>query len=215
MTVQVRKSPKKCCSSALRPFTELHDSLAWSSIMCLVIRGVCARAKRVLIARVTGPAAWRAALELAPDDPPLVLALGTVVAAQQRVDEAVTLLRRAVALDSSAVSAWTQLGVALFMRHDLGSAGEALRRALALAPENLSARHHLSMVLLARGDRDSAVRELDRILLIDPAYVPARLDLAVHALDAADYDRALGHLDAALQADDGNQRARFNEHFEN
>src|SRR6266568_3993968 len=87
--------------AALERAVELDAAnvLAWDNLARL-----CLLAGRLDAAE----AAWRGGLEFAPDDARLVLGLGTTVATQQRVDEAVPLLRRAVALDPNSASAWTQ-----------------------------------------------------------------------------------------------------------
>jgi Flp pilus assembly protein TadD len=90
-----------------------------------------------------------------------------------------------------------QLGVLLFIGHDLGSATEALREALALEPENSEARYQLAMVLLARGDAE-AVKELERVLIVAPDHVGALTDLGVLALARGDHAGAAARLERAL-----------------
>src|SRR5262249_14780038 len=80
-----------------------------------------------------------AALEAAPHDGRMYLTLGLAVAGQQRLTEAVEILRRAVQLEPNSANAWEQLGVVLWLRQDLGSAADALRRALSVAPQAVSA----------------------------------------------------------------------------
>ena len=147
-------------------------------------------------ARAAGDEKWArpgdASEEVFPELSLFLVGLGTALAAQGRREEALAAFRRAVVLDPSSAEAWTQLGIALFVRRDLGSAEEVLRRALALDPENSRARRHLGMVHLALGDRQAARRELEEAARAGGGDVRAAVDLA--ALDLSE-----GRPQAALE----------------
>lgn len=153
--------------------------------------------------------AFWTALDLAPREAKLAAALGTVLAHQQKYDEAGAVLERAMSLDPNDADIRARLGVVLFLRHDLGSAEDVLVSALALAPENIVARHHLALTRLAKGDPAAAARELARVLVIEPNAVAARLDLAVIRLSSGDAAAALELLDQVLEVSEDDERAKF------
>ena len=157
---------------------------------------------------------WSEAIRTLGDDSPadlsrLYVGLALGGGAQGRTAEAVRLLQEAVAHDPESLEGWTQLGVALFLRKDFGSAAEALKRALAIDPDAVRARRHLGLVHAALGERGAARKELERALRSDPSAVNVRIDLAVLDLSDGRADQALLRLEGLeLEGEDGD-RLRF------
>jgi len=78
--------------------------LAWDNLSRLLLK----------LGRLTeAEAAARTVLEQAPHEGRIYLTLGLAVAGQQRIREAIEILRRAVELDPDSAAAWEQLGVVL------------------------------------------------------------------------------------------------------
>jgi len=181
------------------------NALAWDSLgRVLLLAGKARDAEE----------AYRRAIDAAPNWPArdlclLYAGLGTAAGALGRRDEAVQVLRRAVAVDSTCVEAWTQLGVALFLRRDFGSAGEALRRALALDPDAVRARRYLGMTHLAIGERSAARKELERAHRIDPGDVKVRADLAALDLSEGRAADALARVEGCEAPGEDGDRLRF------
>jgi Flp pilus assembly protein TadD len=90
--------------------------------------------------------AWAAALETAPDDVDLLVALAVALAAADRTGEALRVLHRATEVAPHSARAWVQLGVVALLRQDHGTAGEALLTALDLDPDDPHARFHLALL---------------------------------------------------------------------
>jgi predicted O-linked N-acetylglucosamine transferase (SPINDLY family) len=80
----------------------------------------------------------------------------------RRVDAAVPLYQRALALDPELFEAWYGLGCARHRQRGFADAADALRRAVALRPNALGARCNLAEALFQLGETDGAVAEYRR-----------------------------------------------------
>jgi tetratricopeptide (TPR) repeat protein len=114
-------------------------------------------------------AAYRAAIELAPDDPVLRFNLANVLYSAEKTAEAVTHFRRAVEIDPSYVEAWNNLGSLLAEQDQIDEATTALRYALHLMPTYADAHFNLAAILSAAGRADEACEHWEAYLLLDPA----------------------------------------------
>jgi len=146
----------------------------------------------------------------------------------ERLDDAVRLMRRAIALDPGFALAWAGLSEALeeqavftgqnLQRQDLGENSEvmeAARTAVRLAPDNARLRARLGLVLMDRtADLAAARQQLDRALALDPQEpfaltVMSRLlwskSRAEEALEFAERAMALDPLDLALKVESVNK----------
>jgi predicted TPR repeat methyltransferase len=87
-----------------------------------------------------------------PDCRPAHLALGRLLRAAGRPDDALGHLREAVHLDPGDAAARFEFGLLLFERGDLARAIDALQNALRLAPDRAVARFHLGRAWLESAD---------------------------------------------------------------
>jgi|GEM_PF-2438521 len=88
-------------------------------------------------------AAYRAGIRIEPEDVRLANNLAFVLASQRiKLDEALTLARKAVTKDEQRASYHDTLGVVLMARNELPAARQAFERGLALDPANAALRQH-------------------------------------------------------------------------
>ncbi len=88
-------------------------------------------------------AAYRAGIRVEPEDVRLANNLAFVLASQRiKLDEALTLARKAVTKDEQRASYHDTLGVVLMARNELPAARQAFERGLALDPANAALRQH-------------------------------------------------------------------------
>jgi DNA-binding transcriptional MerR regulator len=92
--------------------------------------------------------------------------------------------RRALAIDASLASAWTNLAVLLERRGERAEALSAAERAVLLDPEQPEARYNLACLLADAGERGLAVAQYHRVLDRAPDFADARHNLAILTSDA-------------------------------
>jgi tetratricopeptide (TPR) repeat protein len=126
-------------------------------------------------------AAFRQALAHDPLHAPSLNYLGYMLAERgDRLDEAVSLVERALAIDPDNGSYLDSLGWALFKQKKVDQAEPLLRRAAEQAPNNSVVQDHLGDVLWAAGKRPEAVAAWTQSLggdrdAIDPKVVEAKI----------------------------------------
>lgn len=103
---------------------------------------------------------------------------GVKARVEQRFDEAIDLLQRAVALQPGNSDALVQLGLARLATDDLDGAGDAFNRALAIAPGYHDARVGLARIAWRKGDLDGARGYAEQVLAAQPGNADAQEILA-------------------------------------
>lgn len=119
---------------------------------------------------------------------------------QGRLQDAIELFRRALALEPDVAEAWYELGYALRAVGRFQDALEAYERALALnirSPEEVHLNRGVIFSDHLRQD-DAAERELRTALDIAPHYLPALLNLGNLHEERGERDQALACYDAAM-----------------
>jgi len=133
------------------------------------------------------------ALVLNPGDATILLVAGRLESILGRVDEAIDLFRRSVAVDPLSGEGHYYLGSRHFKAHHLEEAADSLKLALSLSPGGVAGHFTLGLVWLAQGDAPAALAEiqkekLDGLRVLGTAVVQ-------HVLgDAAASDAALEEL---------------------
>jgi tetratricopeptide (TPR) repeat protein len=102
-----------------------------------------------------------------PGEPEFHNNLGLALAAADRIDEAITSYRRALALKPGHAVAWNNLGLALQEQTDFAGAIAAFRRAIEIDSQFARARWNLSLALLDDGQFAEGFREYEWRLAID------------------------------------------------
>lgn len=126
-------------------------------------------------------AAFRQVIARDPRHAPALNYLGYMLADRgDRLDEAVALVERALAVDPDNGAYLDSLGWAFFKQQRVGDAEPLLRRAAAQAPGNSVVQDHLGDVLWAAGHRQEAVAAWRRALegdreSVDPKAIEAKI----------------------------------------
>ncbi|MDA8254865.1 MAG: tetratricopeptide repeat protein, partial [Betaproteobacteria bacterium] len=114
---------------------------------------------------------------------------GNNLAAQGKLDQAVSALRAAIAMQPDAAFIHSNLGGILHRMGRFDEAIEAYRRALSIQPELAEVRSNLGLTLQAMGKLDAAVQSYRTALSIKPNYAAAHFNLGV-ALQKQGEDQA-------------------------
>ncbi len=129
--------------------------------------------------------------------------VGLVHLNRGNVDEAITYLKRSLALDPDYYLALNALGLANFMKGNLREATKFLQRSLAINPTFSEARNNLGMVYQEMGLLDKAQQEF-RIAASDKNYASRELpyyNLARLYMAQEKPEEALEYVNIALQFD--------------
>ena len=104
-------------------------------------------------------ASYRRALELAPGNAMVLHRVSLLAGLTGRLEEAITLARRAVEQDPLSAASYFFLGTILWSADRHEDAIAALRKSLELAPQRTATHGFLSVVLLDRGRAEEALAE--------------------------------------------------------
>jgi len=152
-------------------------------------------------------AAYRAALEVTPNAPALLVNLGLAHAARGDVDQALTAYQRSLRADPRQPLAEVNLGVTLEQRGDAAGAQAAYERAIALDPTMALPYLNLGTTLL-RADRAAEARPwLVQALARDPGLASGHFQLALVHLKAGDLAGAERAVCRSLALDAANPEA--------
>lgn len=122
--------------------------------------------------------AYRAILAGYPDDADALYLLGEIANSTGRREEAIDLIRRAIASNDRIAAFHHELGLACFHCGRHAEAAAAFRAALALAPEDAPAHVNLGAALQADGKLEEAAQAWRRAVELDERSVGAYCNLA-------------------------------------
>jgi tetratricopeptide (TPR) repeat protein len=132
-----------------------------------------------------------------------------------RLDEAESLLRKALALDPGSHRAYLSLAVLESRRGNDAAAMEDCRKALALRPDFADAYGQMGVSALRLGDLPEATRDLEQATRLDPSDKEGLSRLGVIYAQAGRLEEAKQAFRQALSLDPGFEKARHNlEHLE-
>ena len=117
---------------------------------------------------------------------------GAILAALNRLDEAMDALKKATDLDAYDAGAWTQKGLLLEHQQKWPEAEEAYTKALTLDESDLMAHTGLSNVLVAVGKAPLALEHMRAVILKYPNDAPTLFKLAILLQETENYEEALG-----------------------
>lgn len=112
---------------------------------------------------------YRNVLRLSPGDPHSTHYLGLIALQRGHAEEAVKLIRAAIAITPSVAEFHVNLGNAEKRAGNRESAEEAYRQALLLRPDFFPALYNLALVQEARGDLSGALATLQRAQQVEPS----------------------------------------------
>ncbi len=133
-------------------------------------------------------AAYRRLVELRPDDPQAISALGACIQEQGRPEESIEVFYRALALRPDFPDALANLAMALIAVGRFDAAEAACRRALAVDPLHGDATNSLGFVLRERGILDGAIGIWRALLARLPDHAGAQSNLALALLTHGEYE---------------------------
>ncbi len=188
---------------ALEKFQEVAAGLEqerWAGAM-VNASGICrrlgldppwARRAKGLVYAATGHRDWalielrRASRELAAVDAPDALGeaeIGHLLLLDQKFDQALGYLRKAVELDPDKARSWSDLGLVLVHGGDQEGAERAFSRALELDPRLATAWYNRGLLNMHKGDLAKAAADLSRAAKFAPenqdiAHLLQRIELA-------------------------------------
>lgn len=153
--------------------------------------------------------AWTRASRLLPNDPGLLARLGTAIAAQRRLDEALSVYQQALARNPMFGDAWTQIGITHFLLENYGAARNSLLHAISINSKDANALRHLGLIALSRQQAEEAISAFKQVLAISPEDDNTRMDLAVVLLSQEQGVSALEHIDILLSKIQDDERVLF------
>ena len=126
----------------------------------------------------TAEQAYRSALELQPDFPPLHAKVGLIYQFQGRFREAVGAIEKALTLDPELPDAHFFLGLAHYSLYEYQQAIESFQQAISQNPENVKAQVYLGVCFLALQQLDKSVEQLEAVIEKHPQELEALQTLA-------------------------------------
>jgi tetratricopeptide (TPR) repeat protein len=115
--------------------------------------------------------------------------------------EKVGCYRAALAIRPGTLSAYNNLGVALYEKKDVGGALQTFRQAIVLDPKNASFHYSVGYVLYAMKDLDGAIREYNKAIALDPRNAPSHYNLGLALKDKGDREGAIQAWQKAIELD--------------
>ncbi len=143
--------------------------------------------------------AYRKALEVKPNDPRVLHALGQTYSRAGRWAEAVEAIRASLAADPVQPMAWVNLGLALGNAADPGGAREAFEEALRINPHEPLAHFNLGNAHQRAGRLDEAAESYGRAVSTDPGFGLAHFELGRTYIRLERYAEALPHARRAVE----------------
>ena len=124
--------------------------------------------------------ATRLYLDILAQEPEHTVALhllGVIEYQQDNMDQAIELIRKAVALDSNYTDAYYNLAIILKHQNKLEEAADIYRKVLKLNPEHRQAYNNLGVTLASQGKLEESIATYRKILKINPTYANAHSNL--------------------------------------
>jgi tetratricopeptide (TPR) repeat protein len=122
---------------------------------------------------------YRRALEIAPNNPKVMLAMGKALFLTGQRKEARAFFQQTIELDPKSDEAYFQMGVILQIDKNLQEAVRMFLKALALQPENENVYNNLGVALLEQKKFPEAIKYLNKALDINPENINARYNLGM------------------------------------
>ena len=156
----------------------------------------------------TSRLAYQKALELRPQDPRVLHALGQMHSLMEAYPEAIVAIRGSLAADSNQPLAWVNLGIALARNGDPAGAREAYEAALRLNPHEALAHFNLGNMHQQAGRLEAAAASYTRAVEANPGLGLGHFELGRAKIRLERFDEALRHARRAVEFLPDDQNAR-------
>jgi len=154
--------------------------------------------------------AYEHALQIQPDHPRAVAALGTCYLKNRQVKKAADLLAGHLQRHPENAAARLVLARALLRQADYGAAAGELGKVLQSDPDNLMAHYNLGFIAYRGRDFDSALEHLKRTIALRPDHAEAHYTLGLTFLALERHAAAVAELQEAVRIDPRHIGAHFN-----
>ncbi|MHC4275343.1 MAG: sulfotransferase [Planctomycetota bacterium] len=188
---------KKCCMGKAAPRPQATAAPPPDHREQLLVAEDHARAGRLSQAQQV----YMQLLQARPNDVAVLFGLAQVLGSLDKPQEAITLLRRALAVDDRRVALHVFLGTQLMVVGDIEEGEQSIQRALALDPNNEAAHRMLSECYHRMHRLDDAIAEVKKALSIDPASFEGEIFLAILLRQKGNLDEARSRLEGVLRRD--------------
>ncbi len=128
------------------------------------------------------------ALALNPGDASILEYVADLEYILGRIDEAIGLYRKSIALDPLSAGGYMELGATYYRAHRLEEAADTLQLALSLRPGSGRVQSYIGLVLLAQGDAPAALVAMEQVT--DDLQKPFGMAIVQHALGNVDASNA-------------------------
>jgi tetratricopeptide (TPR) repeat protein len=156
--------------------------------------------------------ALKAALELAPDTPDILSALGTLCYQLGDLEQARTYLRQLVQQGPDNAGDWARLALTFYHLNEIGEFEAALGRALELDPNHVEALRMLGHLNFNHGSIADAAQQYGKLLKQAPDDVEVITALGVCFYKMRDYESAQMMFERVLELNPENALAKDNLH---
>ncbi len=150
------------------------------------------------------------ALELCPGNVEVMTAFASCMLRHEQPQEAIQVLRQALAENRDSAEAWHLLANAYTVLTDWPKAMDAFRHAIRLRPDSAEVYNNMGYAYTQMGDTGQAVAAFEAALEHEPGYYQAHFNLGNLFLDQRDYDRAIEHYRAAVRIEPSLTAGHYN-----
>ena len=140
-------------------------------------------------------------LRSSPGNPYALYMLGKMAAERGDLEQADTLLSRAMAGNARSWRTWNAVCFVRIRQNRLGDAAQACTQGLSIHPGNPRGWVNLAVILVRAGRWREASAASEQALALKPVYAEARYLAAVSAANLGEMDRAREHLARGIAAD--------------
>lgn len=142
---------------------------------------------------------WSRVLRVDPESSIGQIAMGDLLIAQGRLDEAADHYARGVALDTAFAIGFNNLGVVLARQGKLSEATVRYARAIELRPDYADAHNNWGTALSQQGDFAGAIAHFQRAIVLDPHNADAEVNLGNAFVRRQQPDSAFAHYERAIR----------------
>ena len=153
---------------------------------------------------------WTRVLQVDSTSSVAQIAMGDLLIAQNRLDEAADHYARGVAIDTAFAIGFNNLGVVLARQGKLAEAADRYARAGALRPTYGDAHNNWGIALSHQGDFAGAIAHFQRAIALDSANADAEVNLGNALVRDERADSALGHYARAARLRPGDAQIHLN-----